>query len=155
MVSTSYMAPIAFSTRAPGADAIVPFVRVTSGGVALSFAATAASDRKRVYLLPVGCLGGWPPGARVDIAVAAGLPDGLGRPLAAAATGSFMTAPIAAIPIDGGCGTDDAGGGDAGISDAGIGDAGIGDASIGDAGSDDASIGDAGSDDAGDAQAAN
>jgi hypothetical protein len=140
VVSTSYMAPIAFSTRAPGADAIVPFIRVTSRGAALSFAATAASDRKRVYLLPVGCLGGWPPGARVDIAVAAGLSDGFGRPLAAAATGSFMTAPIAATPVDGGCGMDDAASGDAGTGDAGL---------------DDAGIGDAGPDEAGDAQAAN
>ena len=118
-VPTSYLAAITFSTRAPASPALAPFINVASAGVGLPFAlAPDAGDAKRIYIAPAGCPGGWPPGARVDITAAAGLPDGFGRPLAAAVTGSFMTAPI------GGCTTFDAGTSDgATVDDASAADA--------------------------------
>ena len=42
-------------------------------------------DARRVYVVP-SCLDGWPSGAQIDITVDAGLPDGFGQPLAAAAS---------------------------------------------------------------------
>jgi hypothetical protein len=115
-VSTGYMAPITFSTSAPGSAALRPFIQVGVGATTLSFDVEDANDRRRVFVIPKGCPGGWPPGVRVDITVAAGAPDGFGRPLAAAATGSFMTAPI------GGCGFGDAGTNDAGPDDGAVAD---------------------------------
>lgn len=105
-VSTTYFAPIAFSTRAPAATGLLAFVHVKAGGAALAFAlAPDGGDRRRVLIIPA-C--GWPSGARVDITVDADAPDGFGRPLAAPAMGSFMVA-----PVDGGCEAPDAGGSDA------------------------------------------
>jgi hypothetical protein len=60
---------------------------------------------------------------RVDVKAEAGLPDGFGRPLPAAATGGFMTSRIASPPIDGGCGPLDAGTPDGGPGDDGGADA--------------------------------
>jgi len=105
-VSTTYFAPIAFSTRAPTPSALRPFVHVQAGGAALAFdLARDGGDSKRVLVIP-SC--GWPSGVRVDVSVAAGAPDGFGRPLAAAAMGGFMVA-----AVDGGCGTPDGGAPDA------------------------------------------
>jgi len=121
-VPTSYLAAMAFSTRTPATAALAPFIHVhaASDGAALPFAlAPDAGDSKRIYIGPAGCLGGWPPDARVEITADAGLPDAFGRRLAAAAHGSFMTAHIAATPVDGGCGPGDAGSGDGGSDDGG------------------------------------
>jgi hypothetical protein len=116
-VATNYRAPIYFSTRGPAEPALMPFVSVTSGGQVLPFVLTYdAADRHRALVLS-GCAGVWPMGVRVDITVSAGAPDGFGRPLAAPVTGSFMTAPIAPLPPDGGCGFD-AGNRDAASADA-------------------------------------
>jgi len=125
-VPTSYLAAIAFSTRAAEPAAVAPFIHVATGGVTLPFTlAPGAGDTKRIYIAPAVCLGGWPAGVRVDITADAGLPDGFGRPLAAAAKGSFMTATIGAPPIDGGCAPTDAGASDASTTtdDAGSADA--------------------------------
>jgi hypothetical protein len=126
-VPTTFLAAMAFSTRAPAAAALAPFIHVhaASDGAALPFVlAPDAGNSKRIYIGPAGCLGGWPPDARVEITADAGLPDAFGRPLAAAASGSFMTAHIAATPVDGGCGPGDAGPGDAGSGETGGGDGG-------------------------------
>jgi hypothetical protein len=124
IVSTSYMAPIAFSTRAPAGQALTPFVHVSTGGVTLPFEIVGdVGDAQRVYILAAGCLGGWPPDARIDITIDAGLTDGFGRPLAAGVQGSFMTSRIGRPPVDGGCpfdgGSPDAGSLDADTADAG------------------------------------
>jgi hypothetical protein len=135
-VPTSYLAAITFSTRAPAGPALAPFIKVAAAGVGLSFAlAPDAGDATRIYIAPAGCPGGWPPGVRIDITAAAGSPDGFGRPLAAAVTGSFLTAPI------GGCSSFDAGTGDASTSDAAPGDAAT-DASATDTGPSDAGTSD-------------
>ena len=112
-VSTTYFAPIAFSTRAPATSALRTFVHVQAqpGGVPLAFdLAPDGGDRNRVLVIPT-C--GWPSGARIEIAVDAGAPDGFGRPLAAAVTGSFMIA-----AVDGGCGAPDGGAPDDAANDA-------------------------------------
>ena len=115
-VSTSYRAPIAFSTRGPTTAALKAFVQVTTGGAALPFELMRdTADSKRLLAVPMGCL--WPPGARIDVSVAAGAPDAFGRPLAAAVTASFMTAPFAA-EVDASCAFD-AGATDATTTDAG------------------------------------
>ena len=112
-VPTDYLAPVAFSTRAPDHDALTSFIHVSSRGQALSFDLVNDSrDARRVYIRPLGCP--WPVDSRIDVAADVGLPDGFGRPLAAATTGSFMTARIASQPADGGCGPGDAGAIDAG-----------------------------------------
>jgi hypothetical protein len=117
-VSTSYMAPILFSTRAPAGRALIPFVHVATGGATLPFDIIGdAGNAKRVYVVPAACLNGWPADARIEITVDTGLPDGFGRPLAAGVQGSFMTSRIAGPPADGGCGPGDAGTTDA-VSDA-------------------------------------
>lgn len=137
IVSTAYRAPIVFSTRAAAKDALLPFVRVTAGGAAQAFdLARDGSDSKRVLVIPVGCMGAWPPGTRVDISVDPGAPDGFGRPAVAVATGSFTTAPIV---VDGGCGLADAGDNDGGVADGGGNDGGVADAPPDDGASDDAS----------------
>jgi hypothetical protein len=124
-VPTSYRASIAFSTRGPAVAALGPFVQVTAGGQALPFELVYdAADPRRV-LVQSRCGGVWPAGARVDVTVGAGAPDGFGRPLGAPVTGSFMTAAIA--PADGGCGLD-AGTGDGGSPAGGTPDAGVPDA---------------------------
>jgi hypothetical protein len=103
-VSMSYRAPIAFSTRGPTTAALKAFVQVTTGGGALPFELMRdTADLTRLLAVPMGCL--WPPGVRIDVSVAAGAPDAFGRPLAAAVTASFMTAPFAA-EVDAGCGFD-------------------------------------------------
>jgi hypothetical protein len=119
-VSTSYMAPIVFSTRAPAGRALIPFVHVETSGVALPFDIVGdVGDAKRVYVVPSGCLTGWPPNASIQITADPGMPDGFGRPLAAARRNSFMTSPIAGPPSDGGCGFLDAGTTDTGKDDGG------------------------------------
>jgi hypothetical protein len=116
-VATTYRAPIQFSTLGPSEAALMPFVSVTAGSQILPFVLTYdASDRHRLLVLSL-CGGAWPMGVRVDVTVRAGAPDGFGRPLAAPVTGSFMTAPIAPPPVDGGCGFD-AGDRDAMLADA-------------------------------------
>jgi hypothetical protein len=121
-VATTYTAPILFSTRGPAETALMPFVRVAASGQALPFDLTYdAADRQRVLVLS-RCGGAWPMGVRVEVTVTAGAPDGFGRPLAAPVTGSFMTAPIAPAPVDGGCGFD-AGDRDAASTDTAPGDA--------------------------------
>jgi len=139
-VPTDYPAPIAFSTRAPARAALMSFIHVSAGGRALSFdLANDARDARRVFIKPLGCL--WPVDARVDITADAGLPDGFGRALATATTGSFMTARVASQPDDAGCGPGDAGpmdASDAGAADGPPGEAG-GDVPI-DGGTDDAPI---------------
>ena len=125
-VATSYRPAIVFSTRGPAEAALKPFVRAVARGQELPFDLTYdAADRKRVLVVP-RCGDAWPMGVRVEITVAAGAPDGFGRPLGAAVTGSLTTAPIAPPPADGGCGFDpDAGAGppDAAPTDAGAADA--------------------------------
>jgi len=117
-VPTDYLAPIAFSTRAPAHTALAGFIHVSSRGQALSFdVVDDARDARRLYIKATGCP--WPVDSRIDIAADAGLPDGFGRPLAAATTGSFMTARLASQPADAGCGFL----GDAGAMDAGDGGA--------------------------------
>jgi len=139
-VSTSYRAPIAFSTRGPATAALKGFVQVTTGGAALPFELMRdTADAKRLLAVPMGCL--WPPGARIDVSVAAGAPDAFGRPLAAPVTASFMTAAFAA-EVDAGCGFD-AGVTDATGSDTGTGDAGTADTAPADAGTTDTEPADA------------
>jgi hypothetical protein len=119
IVSTSYRAPIDFSTRGPATAALKAFVRVTTGGTALPFELMRDTrDSKRLLAVPMGCL--WPPGARIDVSVVAGAPDAFGRPLAATVMASFMTAPFAA-EVDAGCGFD-AGATETGPSDSGTND---------------------------------
>jgi hypothetical protein len=103
-VPVTYQAAIVFSTRAPDGPAMMPFVRVSAGGVALPFSIEEdRTDARKVYVVPT-CADGWPSSVRVEIRAEPGLPDGFGRPLAAAATGSFMTSRLASTPIDGACG---------------------------------------------------
>jgi len=139
-VSTSYRAPIAFSTRGPTSGALTPFVQVTTGGAPLPFELMRDTlDLKRLLAVPKGCL--WPPGARIDVRVAAGAPDAFGRPLATAVTASFMTAPFGA-EVDAGCGVD-AGVTDASTSDTGTSDAGTTDTDPADGGTTDTEPADA------------
>jgi hypothetical protein len=115
VVSTSYMAPIVFSTRAPAGRVLKPFIHVATGGVTLPF--DVVGDTRRAYVVPT-CLDGWPSDARIDITVDAGLPDGFGQPLAAGVQGSFMTSRTGGPPTDGGCGPIDARANDGGTNDA-------------------------------------
>jgi len=139
-VSTSYRAPIAFSTRGPTTAALKAFVRVTAGGAALPFDLMRdTGNAKRLDAVPMmGCL--WPPGVRIDVSVDAGAPDAFGRPLAAAVMASFMTAPFAA-EVDGGCSLD------AGATDASPSDTGTTDTDPGDGGTTDTEPADAGTTD--------
>ena len=108
-VPLSYQAAIVFSTRAPGVAAMMPFLNVSTGGVTLPFKLVAdLGDARRVYMVPA-CADGWPADARIVVTAEIGLPDGFGRPLAAAVKGNFMTSRIAATPVDGACGPLDAG----------------------------------------------
>ncbi len=121
---TSYQIPIAFSTRAPKAAALMPFVHVLDGVTPLPFTLLSdQSDSKLVYAAPTGCRGGWPPGASIVIFADMGLPDAFGRPLAVPVTGRFTASRIAAPEVDGGCGTTDAGTPDADTTDGGVSDA--------------------------------
>jgi len=136
-VPLTYQAAVVFSTRAPAAAAMMPFLRVSANGAALPFEVVAdRSDARKVYVVPT-CADGWPSMVRVEVKAEPGLPDGFGRPLSAAATGSFMTSRIASPPIDGGCGPVDGGTPDAIERDAAAPDAGAPDPA------DDASIPDA------------
>lgn len=127
-VSTSYMAPIVFSTRAPAGPVLEPFIRVATGGAALPFnVAGDMTNGRRVFVVP-RCLDGWPSDARIDITVDAGMPDGFGQPLAAGVQGSFKTSRTAGPPVDGGCGPIDAGASDAAPDDAAANDSGPDDA---------------------------
>ena len=118
-VSTSYMAPIVFSTRAPAGRALKPFIHVAVGTAAVPFdVAGDTTNAKRVFLVPI-CTDGWPSNSRIDIIVDTGLPDGFGQPLGAGAKGSFMTSRTAGPPVDGGCGPLDAGAIDSGSNDDG------------------------------------
>lgn len=117
-VPTDYLAPIALSTRAPAHASLMSFIHVSARGRALSFdLVNDGHDPKRVYIKPLGCL--WPIDARVDITADVGLPDGFGRTLATAATGSFMTAAVSAQPDDAGCAPGDGGAMDASPGEAG------------------------------------
>jgi len=131
---TSYQIPIAFSTRAPKAAALAPFIHVLDGVTPLSFTLlNDQADSKLVYAAPTGCRGGWPPGASVVIFADKGLPDAFGLPLAVPVTGRFTASRIAAPEVDGGCG-----GGDGGTTDGGNDDASPGDADTTDGGVSDA-----------------
>jgi hypothetical protein len=133
-VSTSYMAPIVFSTRAPAGQALKPFIHVAVGSAAVPFDVVGdASNAKRVYVV-TSCIDGWPSDARIDITVDAGLPDGFGQPLATGVKGSFMTSRTAGPPVDGGCGPIEAGVNDSGTNDAS--DSGSSDAASDDGGPD-------------------
>lgn len=145
-VSTSYMAPIVFSTRAPAGQVLEPFIHVTTSGAAVPFNVVGdPTNARRVYVVP-RCADGWPSDARIDITVDAGLPDGFGQPLAAGVQGSFMTSRTAGPPIDGGCGPIDAGANDSGTNDAADNDSGTNDAASDDAGADAADVADASDD---------
>jgi len=131
-VPTSYLATIVFSTRAPAAATLMPFIHVSWLGTPLTFdLQNNTGDVKVIYIRPLGCGGAWPAGARVDVTVDAGLPDAFGRTLAAPANGLFTTANIGASAVDGGCGPADGGATDAAPGDGGS-DGGV------DAGADDA-----------------
>ena len=145
-VSTSYMAPMVFSTRAPAGRALIPFVHVATGDATLPFDIVDVGDAKRVYVVPSGCLTGWPPDALIQITADPGLPDGFGRPLAAARRGTFMTSHVAGPPSDGGCSPFDGGPKDDATADAVTDDAATDDAAT-DLASDDAAT-DLASDDA-------
>ena len=94
-------------------SAIVPFLDVSTRGVTLPFKLVAdLGDARRVYVVPA-CADGWPTDSRIVVTAAIGLPDGFGRPLPTAVKGNFMTARIAATPVDGACGPLDAGAADA------------------------------------------
>jgi hypothetical protein len=117
-VPVTYQAAIMFSTRAPAGSVMKPFVRVSASGTALPFDLLAdVTDARKIYVVPT-CADGWPSSMRVEIKAEMGVPDGFGRPLGAAATGSFMTSRIASLPVDGACGPLDAGSIDAGTPDA-------------------------------------
>ena len=97
---------------------MMPFLDVSTRGVPLPFKLLAdLGDARRVYVVPA-CADGWPTDARIVITAEIGLPDGFGRPLAAAVKGNFMTARIAATPVDGACGPLDAGASDADVPEA-------------------------------------
>ena len=107
-VPLSYQAALVFSTRASAASAMMPFLEVSTRGVTLPFKLVAdLGDARRVYVVPA-CADGWPTDSRIVVTAQIGLPDGFGRPLAAAVKGNFMTARIAATPVDGACGPLDA-----------------------------------------------
>ena len=126
---TTYQIPIAFSTRAPSHEALMPFVHVLDGVTPLPFElVNDKGDSKLLYAAPIGCRGGWPPGASIVVFADQGLPDAFGRPLAIPVTGRFTTSSIAASPVDGGCGTDDAGTTDGGSNDVATNDGGTTDA---------------------------
>ena len=135
-VSTSYMAPIVFSTRAPAGQVLKPFIHLAVGSAAVPFDVVGdTTNAKRVYVVP-SCIDGWPSNARIDITLDAGLPDGFGQPLPTGAKGSFMTSRTAGPPVDGGCGPIDAGAIDSGPTDAAANDSGTDDAASADAASD-------------------
>ena len=116
---TNYQIPIAFSTRAPKAETLMPFVHVLDGVTPLPFTLlNDQGDSKLVYAAPTGCRGGWPPGAAIVIFADVGLPDAFGRPLAVPVTGRFTASRIASPEVDGGCGPSDAGTSDADTTDA-------------------------------------
>jgi hypothetical protein len=127
-VSTSYMAPIVFSTRAPAGPILKAFIHLAVGSAAVPFDVVGdTTNAKRVFLVPI-CSDGWPSNSRIDITVEPGLPDGFGQPLAAGAKGSFMTSRTAGPPVDGGCGPIDAGAIDSGSNDDAANDGGTADA---------------------------
>jgi len=136
-VSTSYMAPIVFSTRAPAGQVLKPFIHVAVGSVAVPFDVVGdTTNASRVYVVP-SCIDGWPSDAHIDITVDAGLPDGFRQPLATGVKGAFMTSRTAGPPVDGGCGPIDAGAIDSGTNDAAANDSETDDAVSSDAASDD------------------
>jgi hypothetical protein len=117
-VPLSYQAALVFSTRASAVSAMMPFLEVSTRGVTLPFRLVAdLGDARRAYVVPA-CADGWPTDSRIVVTAEIGLPDGFGRPLAAAVKGNFMTARIAASPVDGACGPLDAGAEDSGAADA-------------------------------------
>ncbi|HEX3694900.1 MAG TPA: hypothetical protein VH374_05865 [Polyangia bacterium] len=93
MIATDYQIPLVFSNRTAATAAVKPFVSLTVDGAAADFALVinGDSDLTTVYLGPpqLGTL--WPPGARLELAVSAGLPDIFGAPLGTGASASFVT----------------------------------------------------------------
>jgi hypothetical protein len=130
---TSYRVPIAFSTRAPQAAPLTPFIHVLDGVNPLAFdLANDMGDSTLVYIIARDCNHNWPPATEITIFADDGLPDAFGRPLAVPVAGRFTTAPI------GGCGgSTDGGAGDSGVSD------GATDAVVSEAGNDDGGAGSA------------
>ncbi|HEY2900215.1 MAG TPA: hypothetical protein VGL59_06550, partial [Polyangia bacterium] len=93
MIATDYQIPLVFSNRPAATPVLKPFVSLTIDGTAADFALVVNNDGDltTVYLGPpqLGTL--WPPGARLELAVNAGLPDIFGAPLATSASASFVT----------------------------------------------------------------
>jgi hypothetical protein len=131
---TSYRVPIAFSTRAPKAAALTPFIHVLDGVKPLTFdLANDMGDSTLLYIIPRDCNHNWPPGTTITIFADDGLPDAFGRPMAVPVAGRFTTASIGGCGdgMDGGAndavsgdGATDVGGGEVGPGDGGVSDAG-------------------------------
>jgi hypothetical protein len=141
-VAARFELPLVFSNRLPQPPGASPFIHVTTRGADVPYKLLAdASVGSRWYLAPADCLGAWPAGATLDVAVDVGLTDAFGGKLAEAATGSFTTSAAASTTTDASCSVADAGSeGDApeggapegGVTEGGLGDAapdgGLGDA---------------------------
>ncbi|HVV48665.1 MAG TPA: hypothetical protein VHO06_03315 [Polyangia bacterium] len=109
-VAATFALPVLFTNRVGAASAVAPFIRVRAGGAPLPVTvAVDASDATVVDVSPASCLGGWPTGVAIEVAVAAGLPDAFGAPMPAGATATFMAAGAAPPAPDGGCGPTDGG----------------------------------------------
>lgn len=117
VVTTSFQVPLVFSNRLPRVAGGHPAIHVTTNGAAVSTKVLAdASDSSRWYLAPADCLGAWPAGATLTIAIDATLADAFGRTLAQGATATFKTGPGAAAPPNASCPVADGGATDGGVS---------------------------------------
>jgi hypothetical protein len=99
----AFMFPVVFSTRPAAAAKLAPFVRARADGAEIGVALTADTvDKSIVFVSPVGCPGGWPMGALIEVSFAAGVPDAFGIPAPAALpAGGFR---VTGTPSgDGGC----------------------------------------------------
>jgi hypothetical protein len=103
-VPTSFMVPIAFSTRV-AASAVSPFVHASWAGGAIPVSLAADASDLTVLYATAGCMGGWPTGGPITLTVDSGAPDAFGGMLATAASATF-TAAGAGSAADGGCPTD-------------------------------------------------
>jgi len=137
---TSYRVPIVFSTRAPRADALWPFIHVLAGVNPLTFQLKNDNgDSTLLYIIPLGCGGMWPADTEITIFADQGLPDAFGKPLAIPVAGRFKTAALGSTcPADAGAG--DATPSDGGTPDGGVDDAGTPDGGVDDAGTPDDAI---------------